>query len=285
MIYLMIATFVAKAGDGDLMDQASFTRYFVSALERAVPDAFIDHSSNLQVYVFSADGEESTLFLDDLYEAYTDSPHSVKHLVGKRVTNYKAQQIILQSQTDDIVLPIIKSKRFIEATKRQLNVVALEELPFYAERYNEELYVTFANKNSPHKLLSREELTKSRKNLYQLLDESITNLEHHFNRYGANIQRVETEDKGRVYVLAVDEFFEASALLSPSVWTKKNFPIKGDFVAFVPNQSTIIVAGSRDKEGLKKAKILAFDAYQALDKPISIYGYKNANGKWHRQTR
>lgn len=284
-LIFLFASFSASGFDSDLMDKKSFTRHFVIALERAIPDAFIDPTSPLQVYVFTADGEESNLFLNDLYEDYVDAPSKLDSLVSKKITNFKAQQIILQSYASKEVLPVIKSRRFIEATKRQLKAEALEELPFYTKPISGDLYATFVFKDAPNKLLSFDELNKDRKNLYNLVEESATNLERHFNHYGANIQRVETQEKGRVYVLAVDEVFEASALLVSSLWSKKNFPVNGDLVAFVPNQGTIIVTGSRDKQGLKKAKILAFDSYQALEKPISIYGYRFQNGKWQRQSR
>jgi hypothetical protein len=71
--------------------------------------------------------------------------------------------------------------------------------------------------------------------------------------------------------------YDASRLLLLD--TIRQFQIKGDFVAMVPNRDTLIVTGSDDEEGLKGMLALAKDALQQ-PRPMSGMALRLDGDEW-----
>lgn len=55
--------------------------------------------------------------------------------------------------------------------------------------------------------------------------------------------------------------YEASLILLPSIWTKENFPVDGDFIVAIPTRDLLMITGSKNKEGIDKLKEIVNDAY------------------------
>ena len=79
-------------------------------------------------------------------------------------------------------------------------------------------------------------------------------------------------------MVAAGGAYEASLLLLNSVWSRKNFPVKGDIVVAIPNRDILLITGSDDKVNLDWMKTRAQESYDSGAYQISPSLFK-WNGK------
>ena len=63
--------------------------------------------------------------------------------------------------------------------------------------------------------------------------------------------------------------FEASFLIIPEVWTKENFPVKGNIVVGIPTENELIITGSEYLQEVEKLRQYVQETYHNTEYPIS----------------
>ena len=107
----------------------------------------------------------------------------------------------------------------------------------------------------------------------ELRDLAIENL---LNR----LPKIERRGDNTLSYLLADEFSEATLMLVDTLWNKENFPVNGDIVVFVPTRDLIIITGSDDEEGLRKAREFVNSTQWPYE--ISPHPFVRADDTWQR---
>ena len=81
-------------------------------------------------------------------------------------------------------------------------------------------------------------------------------------------------------ILVADGTYEASMLLFDDLWNEKNFPVKGDIVVFVPSRDTVIITGSKDKDGISKAKSIVYNPEAQWSHIVAEVGFIRSGNTW-----
>ena len=64
------------------------------------------------------------------------------------------------------------------------------------------------------------------------------------------------------------------------MWTKDQFPVKGDIVVYVPSRDTVLITGSEDEEGLSRIKEIISDPENNWSHIVAEVGFIRINDKW-----
>lgn len=81
-------------------------------------------------------------------------------------------------------------------------------------------------------------------------------------------------------VLSSTDSYLTSTLLIDQFWTKDKFKFRGDLVVFVIARDLMVVTGSEEPEGLKKARKMGQEVIGALPYAISLDPIVRRDGKW-----
>ncbi len=109
---------------------------------------------------------------------------------------------------------------------------------------------------------------------------AIRNLTAYFAANELKVHRLEKTGTANVYVVSLDQTYEASLLLLDSYWDRPGFEVAGSPVAFVPARNIVLVTGTADTEGVRIATYLANQWFTELGYAISPKGYVYQSGTW-----
>jgi len=87
-------------------------------------------------------------------------------------------------------------------------------------------------------------------------------------------------DVSYISMLVADGNYEASLLLFDGIWNKKQFPVKGDIVVYVPSRETVLIAGSEDKEALNQIHGIVYDKDTKWPHAVADVGFVRKQNKW-----
>jgi uncharacterized protein YtpQ (UPF0354 family) len=108
------------------------------------------------------------------------------------------------------------------------------------------------------------------------------NFDTYLEKVSATIEQIDTQGQGELFMLQVDDNYEASALMSNVLWSGDNVSVNGDVVAFVPARNVMLIVGSKDALGLKFAANIAENAHAEMSYSISPNGYRRVGDDWRR---
>ena len=120
---LLLATLGLYSGcsRSDLLTPHEFTREFAESLRRAKPGLNVAVVRDLELRVTSADGRESTSFLDNAYDMYKQDPKAKADVIQKFVT---AGLDTIGGLRDGVnrarIVPVIKDRPWLEETRKAL---------------------------------------------------------------------------------------------------------------------------------------------------------------------
>jgi uncharacterized protein YtpQ (UPF0354 family) len=87
-------------------------------------------------------------------------------------------------------------------------------------------------------------------------------------------------DPSKVAMIVADGTYEASFLLYDALWTKDNFPVKGDIVVYVPSRDAVFVTGTDDAEGLNVVRSIVYDPANQWPHIVSEVGFVRKGNEW-----
>ena len=152
-----------------------------------------------------------------------------------------------------LIFPLVRNIQFIESLK-------IEFSDLFYEPLNAELFVIYVIKGAS-KCLENRDLIALNLNKNSLKSLAVENLvaQVEVNLEGDN-SRFEISAGGR---------FEASFLIIPEVWTKENFPVKGNIVVGIPTENELIITGSEYLQEVEKLRQYVQETYHNTEYPIS----------------
>ena len=240
----------------DIMTPSEFTRVFADALRKAGPELKVVIARDLELKVTSADGRDSTSFLDNAYNMYKQDPKAKDDVIERFVT---AGLETIGSVRDGVdrtrIVPVIKDRPWLEETRQALMSRGAKEVPEHVyEEFSPDLIVLYAE-DSPRNIryLGPKDLESAkieRSELRALACANLKRLLPKIERHGAN----------GLYMITAGGDYEASLLLLDSIWSGGQVEVKGDVVVAIPTRDLLLVTGSQDPQGIEKARQMVKEA-------------------------
>ncbi|WP_457618858.1 DUF1444 family protein [Lutibacter sp.] len=221
------------------MDEKAFTVEFCKYLKSKFQDIKVEYIKELEVRYKIAGKEEITALLYNAYTEYRIDPSEINSIFEKSIVWVNDKN----KKTMENIVPIIKGKRFY---------MEIQDLKFgkdlYFEKLNEELYIYYAFDNEHHiSYVKIEDLKKLEISSNEIRDVAIDNLI-------TLVPQIKRIDFDGFFIITANGIYESSLILLDDIWTKENFPVKGDFVIAIPAREVLLITGTQEEKGLKILK-------------------------------
>lgn len=249
---LAVIVFCASCSQSKLLTPKQFTREFAQALRHARPSLGVEIVRDLELKIASPAGGDSTSFLNNAYDTYKRDPNAKAEVIQRFVAAYLDTIGGTEKGVDRTrIVPVIKDRPWLDETRQTLISRGAKRVPEHVyDDFTADLVVLYAE-DSPRTIryLEPKDLEAAkieRGDLRKLACENLKRLLPKIERHGTN----------GVYMLTADGAYEASLLLLDSIWQDARFDVQGDIVVAVPTRDVLLVAGSRDAQGIAKLKQL-----------------------------
>lgn len=277
VLALNFSVFLASANADEIISKESFTKKYVSMVVGKADGFEYQIKGDLEVEFTSNEGEKSTSYLDNAYRNYLSQPEKLNQILDGYSSSYTSTFDNINDEMGvENIFPVVKDIGYI----RQIEDVMEREttnrsFPYYYEEINSVLYVVYAL-DTPESIrfIPKEEMAKFGVDKSDLRSISKENLRRSVPSIGVQ------GDPSRVSMLVADGYYEASFLLFDDLWTKENFPVKGEIVVYIPSRDTVLITGSEDVEGLKKVRGMVRDPENQWSHMISESGFIRSGSGW-----
>ena len=265
LLFFLFVILTTKSFGQEILDKAEFTSKFCEYLKIKFHNASVEYIKELEVKYKIGEKEAIIAYLDNAYSEYKLEPSEINSVFEKHIGWLNDKE---EKKKENIV-PIIKGTSFFNGMK---------ELDYskdlYFEKINEELFVYYAfdNENSIS-FIENADLDKMNISRKEIRNLAITNLDRF-------ISQIERKGSDGSFMIIAGGMYEASLILLTDIWTKENFPVKGDFVIAIPARDLLFVTGTREEKSLQMIK----KEYLSDDKEFSYFITKKMfilkNGSW-----
>ncbi len=258
----------------DLLSPDAFTAHYVKVIEAQYPDIKVTIKEPLAISIAYPDGGTMNSFLDNAYIEYQKDPDNIDTVIVAYASGLDQTRELESAEfTLAEVMPVIKDINYIEQVGEMLKEADADNGLVY-EPLNEELFVVYVfDTPTSIRFMTQSDLVELGVEQSSLREAALTNLQN-------VLQHVQLEgDPASLSMLVADGMYEASMLLFDGIWSKQQFPVKGDIVVYVPARDVVLITGSEDMVGLATIQEILFDK-QGFAHPISSSGFVFKSGKW-----
>lgn len=247
----------------DTLSPARFTAEYVKLLKQKRPAVVPNIIADLHVRT-TIDGKAYNTFLDPAYKEYRSAVPQFKTILSQSIKTSLA--LYSAGITVDInrIVPVIKHRSFL---KDSANIIAdsildTVNLNIVYDIYNDQLIVLYGQDVKTHiSYFGTAELKKACINRNELREIAVNNLTQ-------ILPQIKTLDDNGVYMIQAGGCYEASLILCRKFWNRMQFPVKGEIIIAVPSKDIVLVAGSKDRAGLKKISGVAAKLHKESRYPV-----------------
>ena len=276
IIIAFVWLFVRSSFAEVVLDDSAFTQRYAKAISIREDGMRADIKGRLEVEMTYSNGETSTAYLDNAYMNYRSSPGELDAIINAYINALTKSSSDVKSNIEkEHIFPVIKDRGYMEHITKLMNHSSKGELPFYYEKLNDVLYVMYAiDTPSSIKFMPKEDINALGVEEGELRNLSMANL------MNANESLQIQGDRSTVSMVVADGIYEASFLLYDDLWTKENFPVKGDIVVYVPSRDVLIVTGSEDTESLETVRGIVHNLESQWSHAVTDIGFVREKNKW-----
>lgn len=229
---------------------------FRGEVERAIASGHAEFTlearSELQVRVLDTAGKEKmTLFLDNAYKEYLQSPEHLQEVVARCVDSLLEASDLAAVDRAQIV-PVIKDNAWIAES-----IAAVKErggkgpAVYVTEPYNAQLAILYAE-DRPKQIryltpANLEELGLTPAELRPLAVQNLRRL----------LPEIELHRSPTVTMITAGGSYEASLLLLDEVWSGKIVSVEGDPVVAIPTRDLLLLTGTKTPGGVARLREIA----------------------------
>jgi uncharacterized protein YtpQ (UPF0354 family) len=243
----------------DVLTPGQFTNEFAQELRKASADLKVEVVKDMELKVTTADGRESTSFLDNAYDLYKQDPKS-KQVVFEKYLAASLETIASLQASEELdrtrIVPVIKDRPWLEETRNaMIGRGAKDMFENIHEDLNSDLIILYAE-DSPKNIryFGPKDLEKAniqQSELRKLACENLQRLLPKIERHGTN----------GLYMIVAGGDYEASLVLIDSIWADMKKEVRGDVVVAMPSRDLLLVTGSQDSRGIEKVKAMVEDSF------------------------
>lgn len=258
---------------GATLTAEEFQKIYLDSLKRRHPD--VEFVLNSDFSITAKKGEKEFKHnLDNVYIACKASPGLAKNIISEYISS--TADLYAADEKIDItnIIPVIKPVEYLD------EVYSLGKdgkgFQIFFEKYNDQLIVVYAeNSEISFRFLSEADIASVAVPKDSIKALALRNLDR-------ILPEIERNGGEGVYIVNAGGFFETSLLLLPSIWKKEKFPVDGDFIVAAPNRGILMITGSNNKDGIRKIKEIAADAYENEGYPVSEHLYRLKGRKFEK---
>lgn len=247
------------------MTKPEFAKVYFDSLCKRYPAVHFELNSDLAI-ISTNGGKDFKHYIDNAYIAYQAEPDSIKNVISRYLASTTELYAAKKAVRIEDIIPVIKPVEYINEIN-SLNKGA-KALSMITEKYNDQLIIAYAedSKNSISYLTGDDftSLSISRDSLKSVALKNFDNI----------IPNIKTQGDNGLYMVTAGGDYEASLILIASIWTKKNFPVDGEFVVAIPNRDMLLITGSNNKQGINKIRGIAAESYKTGNYQVSDHLYK-----------
>lgn len=225
-------------------------------------------------------GSDGFINLANLYHEYCQAARSERHKVMDRfirgcvgTTGFELPEDFGDVHPD--LLPVIRSRFYLESVALQSRARGGDGVAVPQQTIGDHLSLSLVY-DLPQAMRSiiQEDLDRWNVTFYEAAEAARHNLEQMGNVAFASLQG---EGGDGVYISATGDNYDASRLVMLDLVRK--FPVRGDYIAMVPNRDTLVVTGSEDTAGLTVMCKVAEDSFEK-PRPISTVALRLVGDEW-----
>jgi hypothetical protein len=252
LMIIMTLSLIGQNSSAEVIEPISKHEFAKKAL--AYKQQLEPHSSHRLTEDFSiatsnTDDTKYSTYLDNAYAIYVQDPSNLDFIFERFLANYNSEQYSQSSLDKKLanLMPVLKDDGYINNVKAMIKKQKSDiAFPLYYEPLNNGLNLMYVF-DTPEKMqfLSDKNLDELGLEKAQVKERAINNL------LNAVPQLSVSGDTSFISYLVADENYEASFLLVDQLWSKDNFPVKGDIIVFAMSRSLVFITGSEDKAGIE----------------------------------
>jgi len=225
-------------------------------------------------------GRDGFINLANLYQEYCQSPRGQRPQVLDRFIRgcLRTSGFELPEDFADVhpdLLPVVRSRFYLESVLLQSKARGGEAVAVPQQFIGEHLSLSLVY-DLPQAMRSiiQDDLAKWGVTFYEAAEAARENLQQMGDVSFATLQ---DEGGDGVYISANGDNYDASRLIMLDLIRK--MPVRGDYIAMVPNRDTLIVTGSEDPTGLEIMTKIAEESFQK-PRPISTVALTLVGDEW-----
>jgi len=223
--------------------------------------------------------DEGFVNLANLYHEYCQAPRTQRSKVLDRFVRgcLGTTSFELPEDFDDIhpdLLPVVRSRFYLESVILQSRARGGEGVAVPQQPIGDHLSLSLVY-DLPQAMRSiiQDDLDKWAITFYEAVEAAKNNLEQIGNVAFASLQG----QANGVYISATGDNYDASRLIMLDLVRK--MPVRGDYIAMVPNRDTLVITGAEDAAGLEVMCKVAEDSFQK-PRPISTVALRLIGDEW-----
>lgn len=225
-------------------------------------------------------GGEGFINLSNLYHEYCQADRKERGKVLERFVRgcVGTTGFELPEDFDDVhpdLLPVVRSRFYLESVALQSRARGGDGLAVPQQMIGDHLALSLVY-DLPQAMRSiiQEDLDQWGVSFYEAVEAARRNLEQMGNVAFASLQG---QGGDGVYISATGDNYDASRLVMLDLVRK--MPVRGDYIAMVPNRDTLVIAGSEDEAGLAVMCKVAEDSFEK-PRPISTVALRLEGDQW-----
>lgn len=241
------------------LNEKDFTKIYFDSVSERYPNVKFSVTGNLTI-TSTLEEEELSHFLDNAYKEYRQSPNDLGIIITRYING--VYSLFNKKEIDKTrIIPIIKPADYIEELKKLTNNDSTSVVVF--QNYNDQLMVVFAEDTDYSlRYINSEDINGLGIDNDTLLTFALNNLRNILPQ----VNKIEGDN---IWGLAAGGNIENSLILLSHLWTKENFPVKGDIVVSIPNRDILLVGDSANKESMVKIKEDTSKLFETGSYPVS----------------
>ena len=251
---------------------SQFTDAYAIELLRNATNLTVDIVKPLDLRTVDAHKQEHQVFLDNAYKEYGLDPGNKAGIISKYIaslleTLIRNEDKIVPTQ----IVPVIKDKAWVSEIQASWEARGAKgaKLSQFFEPYNTDLFIVYAEDSGKNIRYFSEDVLKDlgikREELRSMAVKNLRRI----------LPKIELHGGPDVFMMTAGGDYEASLLLLDSIWQSDQIKVKGETVVAIPARDTLLITGSKNKEGIKivraTAAKLATDAPYRLTTNLFVY--------------
>lgn len=272
-IIAFLCFFISSVVAESNLDESAFTQRYVKAVTTKPEVVSARIKGRLEVEMTYSGGGTSTAYLDNAYMNYLSDPEELDVIIETYISALTKNSNDAKANIDKAnIFPVIKDSGYINHITE---LMSEDELPFFYEKLNDVLYILYAiDTPSSIKFIPKEDIANLDVKEEELRDLSMSNLMN-------AIESLQIKgDPSTISMIVADGTYEASFLIYDALWTKENFPVKGDIVVYVPSRDVVIVTGSEDTDSIETVKGIVHNPENQWPHSVTKTGFIRKDEKW-----
>ena len=274
VLLLFVIMGLASAVRAEIEPPEQFTKEYADTLRAAVSGGKVKIEKDLELKLTTAGGSESSVFLNNAYDAYKQDPAKKEEVIRRYVGSAAETAATLNATVDRTrIVPVIKDRLWLQATRATMRSKGIEKPPeWIMEDFDQQFVILYAEDSEKSiRYLSPADLKATKLAPGELRTVACENLKR-------LLPKIEQYRSHGCYVLSAGGSYEASLLLLDSLW-KDQVKVKGEIVMAVPARDIFLVAGSEDANGLESLKKMAREYFGERVYPLTSKLFVYRKGK------